>query len=87
MFLVNDELRILSVARYRLTGATLLNLFCHDCKDTKYLNKDFHNCVCHSDGWRDLDIDFKPSENILNAPKELKENASSSDNSGYSLRN
>ena len=72
---------------YELTCTILLDLLCHDGKDMKYLNHDLHKCVRHSDGWRDLDINLQPSEDILNALKELKENASSSDYRGYSLRN
>ena len=74
-----------SVARYGLTCATLLNLFCHDGKDMKYLNHDLHKCVRHSDGWRDLDIDLQSSKDILNAFKQVKENVLSSDSSVYSL--
>jgi hypothetical protein len=85
MFLINDEPRSLSTVGYELTCTILPNLFRHDSKDAKYLNYDFHKCVRHSDGWRDLDIDLQPSKDILNAFKQVKENALSSDSSVYSL--
>jgi hypothetical protein len=86
MFLINDEPRSLSVAEYELTCTILPYLFRHDSKDTKYLNYDFHKCVCHSDGWRDLNVDLQPSKDILNAFKQVKENALGSDSRVYSLK-
>jgi hypothetical protein len=64
----------------------LIDLFCRDGKDIQYFNHNFHKCVRHFRGPRDLDIDLQSSKDIFYALEEASEKISTRANSPSGLR-
>ena len=84
--MVSQEESTFSESEGQLTRFALLNLFCCDSENEKYLDHDLHHNFHHF--WRrlELDISFESSEEVFDALEEVDKYVLVSANSGSCLK-
>jgi hypothetical protein len=74
------------ISKCQLTRFALLNFFCCDSENEKYLDHDLYNNFHHLCGWLDLNKNFEPSEEVFDALEEIVKYVLVSADSGSCLK-